>query len=471
MTVRATTLGGFRDTHPTMLAVRKHLIEKIATVYRRFGFVELDTACLERLDVLFGELPPNGQFNKSVYLAQIKTGLDSVEDTSTDEEQGAQVVGLRYDLTVSLARYVAANVDQLQLPFKRYQCGKVWRGDKPQLGRMREFSQFDFDIIGVEGLMADTECIQVMYEVLKALQLDDFVILINNRKMLNGLAASFNIIEDERRKHFLQRLDSFNPDAKDAIQHLTTILTMEAASEVDFYALNLSKEQARVVIDFLVADIHTTDEALDYMAQLVGDQQEGLVELRELVANLRVLGIPERNWRIDTRVVRGLDYYTGTVFETFLTNPAVANIGSVFSGGRFDDLVSRFIPDRTLPGVGASVGVDRLIVAMQQLGYLSERETSLADVIVARFNDTWLQSAQLATALRNAGIATQFYVGDDTSLRAQLTYALALQAKFLLIIGDREIAKRVIAIKNLETRQQIEIPEAECVQYLQNALT
>src|SRR3989338_2804222 len=343
-TIKPDLLGGFRDMLPGEAIMFQDMVATIRRVYESFGFVPLETPGMERWDVLTGNAK---KVEKSIFTARIARGI---EDERVSDETWEQNYTLRFDLTVPLARIVAAYPD-LPKPFKRYQIGRVWRGEKPQAGRFREFYQFDFDTIGSNSILADVEVIHVMYATMVALGIQNFVIRFNTRKLLNGLAELVNC--RERASEMLRVIDKLD---KIGIEGVLAELQRQPDNEYDESALALSAEQATAVQSFLEIRGDSTQDVIAQLKELFAGKSAtggaGIAEIESIIATLRVLGVPEANWRFDLSVARGLDYYTGPVFETVLTD--LPKLGSVFSGGRFDGLTNRFMPDSNIPGVGAS---------------------------------------------------------------------------------------------------------------------
>jgi len=427
-----TNPSGFRDSLPADAAMRQAMMTRIAGVFERFGFAPIDTPALERPEVLTGG---DEQFNKNIYRARI---------TEDDEP-----LALRFDLTVPLARFVAAHADDLQFPFLRYHIGKVWRGEHPQTGRYREFIQCDVDIVGGNSILADAQIIAVMYAVFSELGLSDRVrIRISNRKVLNGL-ADFLQFDAQRTPQVLRAIDKLDQQNWD-------VVAKELSDKV-----GLDAQQIDAIQEFLALKAETPEALLNQASALLkfGTQSEqGINELRELIASLDSLRIPRSAWELDLAVARGLGYYTGTVFETTLL--ALPQYGSVCSGGRYDDLVSHFSPMQ-LSGVGTSIGIDRLIAALDELG-LSQRNVAPARVAVLNFDASCRDSVLgLTTTLRDAGIATVLYLGNDDNLKGQLAWAVKGEFPFVIIMGTNELARGVVQLKDMSARTQSEVPLAE----------
>jgi histidyl-tRNA synthetase len=452
-TVKPELLGGFNDMLPREALIQQAIVDTVRKVYESFGFLPLETPAMERLEVLTGG---EADLNKSIFVARIVRGAEDKEVTDADWNDD---FALRFDLTVSLARVVAAYPD-LAKPFKRYQLGKVWRGEKPQAGRFREFFQLDFDTIGSESINADIETINIMYECLKALAIANFTIRFNSRKILNGLAQAVGL--QDKSKELFRIVDKLD---KIGMEGVKKELMRQPDNEYDESALALSDTEADRILNFLAIKSEDPEQTLskldEFFADAVGEGQEGASELRNISTALNRLSIPRRNWKIDLSVARGLDYYTGPVFEAILDD--LPEIGSVFSGGRFDGLTNRFISGSNIAGVGASVGVDRLIVAMQKLKLIDVKE-SLTDVLVTIFDSKFeFDSMAIAAELRKAGIRTEIYLGNDRTLRAQFAYAAKKGISYAVIIGEDEIKNGTVSFKDLTTRQQEVLTKEELI--------
>lgn len=456
-TVKPELLGGFQDYLPTRMIPRQKLIAKIKEVYEAFGFLPLDTPCMERWNVLTGG---SQDFDKSVFAARIVRGAED-RALSEEEMQSEEGFTLRFDLTVSLARVIAAYND-LPRPFKRYQIGTVWRGERPQRGRYREFVQFDIDTIGSRSMLADAEIVLVMGAVMKKLDITRFLIRINNRKILNGVVEMVGC--KDRASELFRVID------KIGTLGLEGVLEELQKSPAEWSgALGLNAEQTAVVREFLSMGAGQLD-LLERLRAFFKDKSplglEGVAELQEITSYLEPTGIAAKQWVFDPSVARGLGYYTGPVFETELTD--AKDLGSVFSGGRFDGLTNRFIPDSNIPGVGASVGVDRLVAALEILQKQSGRN-STADVLVTVFgNDLSGDSIRFAEELRRASIKTELYVGEGP-LRAQVAYATRWEIPFVIVLGPDEKAANKVALKDMVKRQQEILTPAECVAKLTRA--
>jgi len=418
--------SGFKDYLPEDMIPRQKMFDTIRSTFERFGFVPLDTPGIEREEILTGGDP---NFKMQIF----RTGL----------RIGDEGLALRFDLTVPLARVVSLYGDRISRPFKRYQTGKVWRGEKAQAGRFREFVQFDADIVGSERMSADAEIIALMYETMSSLGLSRFSIRINNRKLLNGLTD------------YVGYDQSLNADVLRTIDKLDKIAWEGVSAELKERS-SFNDDQLSKLKKFLDLRSSSSLELLTELSGLMASSpvaQRGIAELTEIANNPKSLNVPDTSWRIDLSVARGLGYYTGPVFETILDD--LPSIGSVFSGGRYDDLVARF-GDRSVAATGASVGVDRLFAAMEKLG-LIKKVMATAKVVVLNFDSTAEDYCQkIVTAIRQSGLQAELYLGKETNLKAQLAYALGQNIPVVVIAGGSEKDRGVVQIKDIQRRKQVE---------------
>jgi histidyl-tRNA synthetase len=402
--IEARTLKGFRDYLPETMMPRERLMETARQVYRSYGFAPIDTPALEYEEILTG-----------------KGGEETDKQLYRFVDHGGRNVALRFDLTVPLARFMAQHHNELGLPFKRYHIGTVWRGENTQRGRYREFVQCDFDTIGVESITADIEAVLVTHDLFRALGFEKFQIRVNNRKLLNGLLESLGL--SERSAAILRVLDKL-PRAGEAKvrEELTSALALEPARADEVIAsVSIRGSNEAILAEWKPLARGATGE-------------QGLAELTELVRCVEAAGVAPERVQIDPSIARGLDYYTGTILETFLGDlPA---IGSVCSGGRYDDLAQLYTKER-MPGIGASLGLDRLLAAMEELGMLEQRRTPVG-VMLAYFDAQHLPDyLRLASRLRAAGIGVEFYP-EPKKLGAQLKYADRRGFRYALILGSDE---------------------------------
>ena len=374
------TLAGFMELLPNEQILFEQMKQTIENTYRRFGFLPIDTPIVELSEVLLAKA--GGETEKQIYRF----------------EKGDTDLSLRFDLTVPLAKYVAKNYGNLSFPFRRYQIGKVYRGERMQKGRFREFYQCDIDIIGDEklSLINDAELPSVIYTIFKEFGFDNFTIRINNRKLLNGLFA--NIGQKDNSTEILRIIDKIDKIGKEAV--------IEELEKIE-----ISKEAIEKIISFIEIS-GTSDEKLQKLEELNIENEEfklGLSELSEVVKYMRLFGIPDKNFNVDLTIARGLDYYTGTVYETFLND--YRELGSVCSGGRYENL-AEYYTDKKLPGVGVSIGLTRLFYKLNELNLINANKKSISDILIIPMCEDLSKPIGLATKLRHKGINTEIYLND-----------------------------------------------------------
>ena len=419
------TLKGFRDYPPEAMIPRERLIDTARRVYRSYGFSPIDTPALAYLEILAGK--GSDETDKQLYKFQ---------------DHGGRWVGLRFDLTVPLARFAAQHANELGLPLKRYHIATVWRGENTQRGRYREFMQCDFDTIGTRSVAADIETVLVIHDLLRAIGFADFSIRLNNRMVLTGLLERLGLAD--RATAVLRAVDKLGKIGADAV-----------AEEI-VSAAGAAPEQARQVLQ-LSEIAGSNDEVLRQVEALVAGNatgQAGVARLKEVLDGVAAAGVPAGRVRLDVSIARGLDYYTGTVLETFLD--ALPGIGSVCSGGRYDNLAALFTAQE-LPGIGASLGLDRLLAAMEELGMI-EKVATPAPVFIPYFDPERLgQYLALASALRAAGIGVEVFP-DPKKLGQQLKYADRRGFRVALIAGGNEFQAGVCQVKDLQTGAKQDVP-------------
>jgi len=422
-----------------MLA-REEVLRRAREVYRSYGFTPIDTPACEALDVLLGK--GGDESDKLVYRVRSARGE-------------SEEMGLRFDLTVPFARFSAQYINELGTPFKRYAMGPVWRGERPGKGRYREFWQCDFDTIGTTSNAADIETALVINDLFTAIGFDKFEVRINNRLVLNGL-LELNGLADKA-VPLLRSLDKLPKIGREkVIEEMVKEAGVTAAQADAVLTLAETAGTNAEILDKVESFFKTPNEKA----------AEGIRRLRELLAVAKTAGVPEGRIRIDLSICRGLDYYTGTIYETFLTD--LPGIGSVCSGGRYDNLASKYTK-QVLPGVGASLGLDRLIAAMEELKHpLLTGQTTPAQVLVVNFDANRLGDYQrIARLLRAAGIAVEVYP-DAKKVGQQLAYAEKRGFKLAVIAGDREFAAGVWNVKDLTKREEVAVLEAELVERIRN---
>ncbi|MDP2789736.1 MAG: histidine--tRNA ligase [bacterium] len=439
--IKPTQPSGVNDYLPQEMLPRQKMLDAIRTVFERFGFVPLETSCMERLEVLTGGDP---YFKNEIYIAR----GTSEHIRSHDEHTRA----LRFDLTVPLARVVAANPG-LPMPFKRYQMGKVFRGEKAQAGRYNEFMQCDVDTVGTSSMAADAEIVAIMYAVMQALKVPNARTRVNNRKILNGLSA-FAGFSAEKNADVLRVLDRQDKVGKTKV--LDLLENGDATLGIEKLLTVAEAQQVGKFLDLIAEGKEPLLDAVDALMGHIPIVREGTQELRQVITHVRNLRVPESAWTIDLSVARGLGYYTGPVFETISLD--LPSIGSLFSGGRYDDLVARFSPN-SYPATGASVGLDRLFTAMQQLGCITPVST-MTNVVVVPLEDTSEVNAmceELVTEFRMAGLNAEFLFTSGT-VRDRISQAVKRGAPLGVLIGSTEVQNQSLTIKDFRTKTQINVP-------------
>jgi len=425
------TLKGFRDFLPDLMLPRERLIETATDVYRSYGFCPIDTPALEYLEILLGK--GSAETDKQLY-------------QFTDH--GGRQVGMRFDLTVPLARYTAQHFAELTFPFKRYHFGKVWRGENTQAGRYREFMQCDFDTIGTKSIATDIEIALVINDLLERLGFTRFKIRINNRKVLSGLLDKHGIAD--KTAPILRALDKLGKIGKAAVlkEMTETITTSQAEAVLTLTDLAGTPAQTLSALQTLLA------------GNSIGE--EGVSQLDELIRATHAAGLPKDRLVLDVSIARGLDYYTGMIYETFLDD--LPSIGSVCSGGRYDNLAELYTKQE-LPGVGASLGLDRLISAMEELGMIKKTSTPVQVFLPFFAANRLADYLRLASELRQAGVGIEFYP-EAKKLGQQLKYADKRGFRWAVIIGEDEWTKSCCQIKDLQTGESVECPIVECAERL-----
>lgn len=418
------TLSGFMELLPNEQILFEQMKQKIEKTYQRFGFLPLDTPILELSEVLLAKA--GGETEKQIY-----------RFTKGDTD-----ISMRFDLTVPLAKYVAKNYGNLSFPFRRYQIGKVYRGEKTQKGRFREFYQCDIDIIGDGelGIVNDAEIPSVIYNLISDLGFNDFTICINNRKVLNGLFREVN--QEPNAVDIMRTIDKLAKIGKENV-----ILELKEIG-VDEQAIDR-------ILKFIEID-GTTDEKIAKLKELGIKEEmfvEGLAELEQVVKYIRVFGVPDTHFKIDLTIARGLDYYTGTVYETFLND--YKEIGSVCSGGRYENLAG-YYTDQKLPGVGISIGLTRLFYKLNELQLIKSDKYSMSDILIIPMLEDMTVAIQLASNLRKEGINTEVYL-NDKKLKAKFKYADKLKIPYVVVIGEDEINTNTVKVKNMNTGDETSV--------------
>lgn len=427
------TLPGFMQLLPNEQILFNEMKEKIQKTYEKFGFLPLDTPIIESSEVLLAKA--GGETEKQIYRFS----------------KGDSDLSLRFDLTVPLAKYVTENYANLSFPFRRYQIGKVYRGEKAQRGRFREFYQCDIDVIGENelSLINDAEIPSVIYATFKELGFDDFTISINNRKILNGLFESLEL--KEKSVDILRIIDKIDKIGKENVIK-------------EIKDLEVTEEKINTIMNFIAitGDVEYTISELRKL-NIKNDLFElGVNELEEVAKNINLFGVPKENYKIDLTIARGLDYYTGTVYETFLNE--YRSLGSVCSGGRYDNL-AEYYTDKKLPGVGISIGLTRLFFQLNYKKIIEAGNKSISEVLIISMVDDFTKSIEIATKLRNAGINTQIYT-NNAKIKNQFKYASRLNIPYVIVIGEDEIKENKISLKNMENGEQVSISIEEAIKVL-----
>ena len=439
-TVTPRTLSGFMELLPAQQQQLERMMDILRTPYSRYGFTPLDTPVIEASEVLLAK--GGGETEKQIYRFQ----------------KGDADLALRFDLTVPLAKYVALHGNDLAFPFRRYQIGKVYRGERAQRGRFREFYQADIDIIGDGKLdiTNEAEIPSIIYQTFTALGLTRFQIRVNNRKILNGFYAMLGLTDrsgDIMRT--VDKLDKIGPHKVRACLMDDVGLTADQAEEImRFISITGSNDQVLSALE----GYRSRHELFD----------QGLDELTTVTRYLAAFGVPEVNFAVDLTIARGLDYYTGTVYETTLLD--YPEIGSVCSGGRYDNL-AEYYTDRQLPGVGISIGLTRLFYVLGEQGLLNPSlPTAPADVLILPMTQDLTPAIQLATRLRGTGVRTQLYT-EQKKFKAKMNYADKLGVPYVVFLGDDEIAAGLVACKDMTSGEQTKLPFDATLSRIQEGLS
>jgi len=431
--IKPRTLSGFMELLPEQQIKFERMLEVLRESYALYGFTPLDTPVIEAAEVLLTK--GGGETEKQVYRM-----------TKGDSE-----LALRFDLTVPLAKYVALNYGQLTFPFRRFQIGKVYRGERAQRGRFREFYQADIDVIGdgTLGIINDAEIPGVIYHVFRTMGLKEFVIRINNRKVLGGLFEVFGV--GDKTMAILGAVDKIEKIGR---EETVRILVQD---------LEVPRVDAERMIDLLTCNTRG-ESPITALAAYQGKSallDEGIEELFTVARYMESLGVPDTHFVVDLTIARGLDYYTGTVYETII--PKHPEIGSICSGGRYDNL-AEYYTDKQLPGVGISIGLTRLFYVLDEQGYLNDALlTAPADALVIPMTEDFAPSIAFATALRSIGVRTQVY-GEDKKFKAKMSYADKLGIPYVVLMGEDEITQNKVTIRDMVTGEQETLPPREAAE-------
>lgn len=444
-TIKPRTMPGVLELLPLEQIAFQGMLDTIRRQFERFGFLPIETPAIELSDILLTK--SGGETERQVYF---------VQSTGSLKQGDRPELALRFDLTVPLARYVAQHEHELGFPFRRYQIQRVYRGESAQRGRFREFYQCDIDVIGKDRLSIryDAEMPAVIHAVFKDLAIGPFTIELNNRKLIRGFFESLGVSDPERQMLVLREVDKLDKRGVDAV-----------AATLAAEPFLLSDEVVRRIMDFVATRSTGHADALARLAPLAaggGTLGEGAAELREVLEMVRALGVPESDYAINFSIARGLDYYTGTVYETRLDD--YPQIGSICSGGRYDNLASHYTNSK-LPGVGISIGATRLFWQLREAGLIGTAASSV-EVLVAQLDEADLSHyIGLANELRLAGIATEIQL-EPRKLARQFQYADKAGIRFVAMLGADERAKGVVAIKDLRRGEQFEVARAELARTL-----
>ena len=437
--IKPRTLSGFMELLPDKQIQFEAMAEILRRTYASYGFAPLDTPAIEDAQILLAK--GGGETEKQIYRFQ----------------KGDSDLALRFDLTVPLAKYVALHYNELAFPFRRFQISKVYRGERAQRGRFREFYQADIDIIGDGKLdiLNEAEIPAIIYKVFRGFGLSRFQIRVNNRKILNGFYAMLGL--SERSGEIMRTVDKLD---KIGAEKVKVILTEDCG---------LEEAQAGEILAF-IAIRGTNAQVIQALEGYAGRNEmfdQGLSELKTVTANLAAFGVPEANFAVDLTIARGLDYYTGTVYETTLLNHP--EIGSVCSGGRYDNLAGYYI-EKDLPGVGISIGLTRLFYVLDEQGLLNPQLPSApADALVLPMTESAAPAITLAETLRAAGLRVQLY-SEQKKFKQKMAYANKLGVPFAVLLGEDEISQGVCSVKNMATGEQQQLKPEEAAAYIRQAV-
>jgi histidyl-tRNA synthetase len=445
----ARTMPGVLELLPLDQIAFQRMLDTIRRNYERFGFLPIETPVIEHSDVLLTK--SGGETERQVYFVQSTGALGAAA-----EKGGVPELALRFDLTVPLARYVAEHEHDLSFPFRRYQMQRVYRGERAQRGRFREFYQCDIDVIGKDSLSVryDAEIPAVIYSVFRELNIGAFTIHLNNRKLMRGYFENLGVSDAEQQMLVLREVDKLDKRGADYVRET---LTGEA--------FGLSADVAEKILAFVQVRSTSVDDAfakLDALGSGSETFEQGRAELKEVLAMIRDFDVPETHFALNLSIARGLDYYTGTVYETTLNDHP--GIGSICSGGRYENLAGQYTKSH-LPGVGISIGLTRLYWQLRDAGLISTAQSTV-DVLVTQMDAAQLPAyLTLATELRNAGIATEVVL-EGSKLGKQFKYADRAGIRFVIVLGEDEIAKGVVTVKDLRREDQFEVARTELVKTL-----
>ena len=437
--IKPRTLSGFMELLPDKQIQMERIMGVLKDTYSRYGFAPLDTPAIEDAQILLAK--GGGETEKQIYRFQ----------------KGDSDLALRFDLTVPLAKYVALHYNDLAFPFRRYQISKVYRGERAQRGRFREFYQADIDIIGDGKLdiLNEAEIPAIIYQVFRGFGLTRFQIRVNNRKILNGFYDMLGL--SEKSGDIMRTVDKLDKIGK------------EKVGEILREDCGLTQEETEQILDFMAIS-GTNEQVLSALSGYRGRNEmfdQGLTELEAVTRNLAAFGVPRENFGVDLTIARGLDYYTGTVYETTLLDHP--EIGSVCSGGRYDNLAGYYI-DKALPGVGISIGLTRLFYVLDEQGLLNDKlPTAPADALVLPMTADPAPAIALAQSLREEGLRVQLY-GEQKKFKQKMTYADKLGVPFVVLLGEDELAQGKCSVKNMTTGEQVTVTADQAAQLMKTTL-
>ncbi|MBB6186789.1 histidine--tRNA ligase [Rhodanobacter sp. MP7CTX1] len=441
----ARTMPGVLELLPLDQIAFQRMLDVIRRNYELFGFLPVETPVIEYSDILLTKT--GGETERQVYF---------VQSTGALEKEGMPELALRFDLTVPLARYVAEHEYDLSFPFRRYQMQKVYRGERAQRGRFREFYQCDIDVIGKDSLSVryDAEIPAVIYSVFRELNIGAFTIQINNRKLMRGYFESLGIVDGEQQTMVLREVDKLDKRGADYVRDTLTGATFGLSAEV--------AEKILAVVRVRSTSLQDAYDKLDALGAGPEAMEQGRAELKEVFGLIHAFGVPDSHYVLNLSIARGLDYYTGTVYEATLNDHP--EIGSICSGGRYENLASQYTKSQ-LPGVGISIGLTRLYWQLRDAGLVGTAKSTV-DVLVTQMDAAQLPAyLALASELRGAGIATEVVL-DGGKLAKQFKYADRAGVRFVIVLGEDEIAKGVVTVKDLRRGDQFEVARTELIKTL-----
>ena len=448
--IKPRTPPGVMELLPRDQIAFQQMLDTIRRNYERFGFLPVETPVMELSEVLLTKT--GGETERQVYFVQSTGTLSNAADSGNATPE----LALRFDLTVPLARYVAEHEHDLSFPFRRYQMQRVYRGERAQRGRFREFYQCDIDVIGKDALNVryDAELPAVIFAVFSELAIGKFTIQLNNRKLMRGFFENLGVVDAQQQMLVLREVDKLD---KRGAEYVRDTLVGEH--------FGLSAEVAGKILDFVQTRSHNHADALAKLDALGSGSavfNEGIAELREVLALVHALGVPETHYAINLSIARGLDYYTGTVYETTLDD--FPQIGSICSGGRYDNLASHYTKSK-LPGVGISIGLTRLFWQLREAGLVNTADSTV-EVLVSQMDETRLPTyLALANELRAGGLNTEVQL-EPRKLARQFQYADRAGIRFVVIVGEDEEARGVVSVKDLRRAEQFEVARGDLARAL-----